>query len=272
MSVSTASAAALPAFDLAGRLALVTGSGRGIGYAIARGYALAGARVVLNGRDAARLETSAVALRKEVVSRDPRRSPDDVQVSRFDVTDTAAAEQACEAVVAAHGPPDILVNNAGVQIRGALTDLSIDDWKRVIDVNLTGGFVVGRALARHMLPRGSGKIINVCSVQSHLVRATTAPYAAAKTGLSGLTRSMCAEWASSGIQVNGLAPGYIDTDLNASLVADQDFTRWITRRTPAGRWGRVDDVVGPAIWLASAAADFVNGQVIYVDGGITAVI
>ncbi len=262
----------IPAFDLTGRLALVTGSGRGIGQAIARAYALAGARVVLNGRDVARLEASAGALREEIVSHDPRRSPDDVQLSVFDVTDAMAAEQACEAVVATHGCPDILVNNAGVQIRGALTDMPLDDWKRVIDVNLTGGFVVGRSLARHMLPRGSGKIINVCSVQSHLVRATTAPYAAAKTALSGLTRSMCAEWASSGIQINGLAPGYIDTDLNASLVADPDFTRWITQRTPARRWGRVEDVVGPAIWLASDAADFVNGQVIYVDGGITAVI
>lgn len=260
----------VPAFDLTGRLALITGSGRGIGRAIARGYAFAGARVVLNGRDKDRLETAAAALREELVSHD--RSPDDVHVSVFDVTDASAVDQACDAVVAAHGCPDVLVNNAGIQIRGALTDLPLDDWRQVIDVSLTGGFLVGRALARHMLPRGSGKIINVCSVQSSLVRATTAPYAAAKTGLTGLTRSMCAEWASSGIQVNGLAPGYIDTDLNASLVADPDFTRWITQRTPAGRWGQVADVVGPAVWLASSAADFVNGQVIYVDGGLTAVI
>jgi gluconate 5-dehydrogenase len=255
-----------PAFDLSGRLALVTGSARGIGLAVARGYALAGARVVLNGRDKDRLEAAAAALREEVA--DPRR----IGVSLFDVTDAEAAERACEEVVAAHGCPDVLVNNAGIQIRGPLTEMPVEDWKRVLDVHLTGGFVVGRTLARHMIPRGSGKIINVCSVQSRLVRPTTAPYAAAKTGLSGLTRSMCAEWAPAGIQVNGLAPGYIDTDLNASLVADPDFTRWITQRTPAGRWGRVEDVVGPAIWLASAASDFVNGQVIYVDGGMTAVI
>ena len=269
---SSPAAPAVPAFDLTGRLALVTGSGRGIGRAIARGYALAGARVVLNGRDAARLEATAAELRAEIVSRDPRRSPDDVRLSAFDVTDATAAERACEAIVAAHGCPDILVNNAGIQIRGALTEISFDDWKRVLDANLTGGFIVGRAVARHMLPRGSGKIINVCSVQSQIVRATTGPYAAAKTGFGGLTRAMCAEWAPSGIQVNGLAPGYIETDLNASLVADPDFTRWITQRTPARRWGRVEDVVGPAIWLASAAADFVNGQVIYIDGGMTAVI
>ncbi|MWA02684.1 SDR family oxidoreductase [Actinomadura sp. LD22] len=262
----------MPTFTLAGRLALVTGSGRGIGLAIARGYALAGARVVLNGRDASRLERSAAALSEEIVAHDPGRSAGDVRFSVFDVTDPDAAERACEEIVAAHGCPDILVNNAGVQIRGPLTGMPVDDWKRVLDVHLTGGFTVGRALARHMLPRGSGKIINICSVQSRLVRATTAPYAAAKTGLAGLTRAMCAEWAPSGIQVNGLAPGYIDTDLNASLVADPEFSGWITKRTPGGRWGRVEDVVGPAIWLASPAADFVNGQVIYVDGGMTAVI
>jgi gluconate 5-dehydrogenase len=270
--VSLSTPPGVPTFDLADRLALVTGSGRGIGYAIARGYALAGARVVLNGRDAARLAASAAALRAQIVAHDPQRSPDDVQLSAFDVTDAAAIERACEAIVAEQGCPDILVNNAGVQIRGALTEMSVEDWKRVVDINLTGCFLVGRALARHMLPRGSGKIINVCSVQSHLVRATTAPYAAAKTGLAGLTRSMCAEWAPSGIQVNAVAPGYIDTELNASLVADPEFSQWITHRTPARRWGHVEDVVGPAVWLASAASDFVNGQVIYVDGGITAVI
>jgi gluconate 5-dehydrogenase len=174
--------------------------------------------------------------------------------------------------VAEHGCPDILVNNAGIQIRGPLTDIPADDWQRVIATNLTGSFVAGRVIARYMLPRRSGKIINICSVQNHLVRASTGPYAAAKSGLGGLTRAMCAEWAASGLQVNGLAPGYLDTELNASLVADPEFTRWITRRTPAARWGRVEDVVGPAIWLASPAADFVNGQVIYVDGGMTAVI
>lgn len=267
-----ATTAGLPAFDLTGRLALVTGSVRGVGRAIARSYALAGARVVLNGRDQAALEASTEALRNELTAHDPERSQQDIQNSVFDVSDTSAADEACEALIAAHGCPDILVNNAGVQIRGALTEIPVDDWRRVLDVNLTGCFVVGRAVARQMLPRGTGKIINICSVQSNLVRATTAPYAAAKSGLAGLTRSMCAEWAPSGIQVNGLAPGYLDTELNASLVADPAFTDWITTRTPARRWGHVDDVVGPAIWLASAASDFVNGQVIYVDGGMTAVI
>jgi gluconate 5-dehydrogenase len=247
-------------FDLTGRLALVTGSRRGIGRAIAEAYLAAGARVVLNSLDAAQLEAAAAEL------------GDGVLTCAFDVADSDAAEAALERLVAEHGCPDILVNNAGIQVRGPLTDLPVEDWRRVVDVDLTSAFVVGRTLARGMIARGSGKIVNVCSVQTQLVRPTTAPYAAAKTGLAGLTRSMCAEWAGHGIQVNGLAPGYLDTELNASLVADPEFSAWITRRTPAGRWGRPEDVTGPAVWLASSASDFVNGQVVYVDGGLTAVI
>jgi gluconate 5-dehydrogenase len=254
-------------FDLSGRLALVTGSSRGIGLGIARGYLSAGARVVLNGRDPARLDETAKALRAELGVPE-----ENVQVAAFDVVDESAVERAAEEIIAAYGCPDILVNNAGIQVRGALTELPTEDWRRVVDVNLTSAFVVGRTFARSMLARGSGKIVNICSVQTQLVRPSTAPYAAAKSGLGGLTQSMCAEWAPHGLQVNGLAPGYLDTDLNASLVADPEFSDWITRRTPARRWGQVDDVVGPAIWLASAASDFVNGQVIYVDGGLTAVI
>jgi gluconate 5-dehydrogenase len=247
-------------FDLTGRLALVTGSRRGIGRAIAEAYLAAGARVVLNSPDAGQLSAAAAEL------------GDGVFTCAFDVSDSDAAEAALERLVAEHGCPDILVNNAGIQVRGPLTDLPVEDWRRVVDVDLTSAFVVGRTLARGMIARGSGKIVNICSVQTHLVRPTTAPYAAAKTGLAGLTRSMCAEWARHGIQVNGLAPGYLDTELNASLVADPEFSEWITKRTPAGRWGRPEDVTGPAVWLASAASDFVNGQVVYVDGGLTAVI
>ncbi|MFD4638351.1 glucose 1-dehydrogenase [Lentzea sp. NPDC058436] len=250
----------MPTFDLAGRLALVTGSRRGIGRAIAEAYLAAGARVVLNSPDASALEVAAAEL------------GDDVLTCAFDVSDTEAAEAALARLFDEHGHPDVLVNNAGIQVRGPLTDLPVEDWRRVVDVNLTSAFVVGRTVARGMIARGSGKIINICSVQNHLVRPTTAPYAAAKSGLGGLTRSMCAEWARHGIQVNGLAPGYIDTELNASLVADPEFTGWITGRTPAGRWGTPDDIAGPAVWLASSASDFVNGQVIYVDGGLTAVI
>ncbi|WP_329060637.1 SDR family oxidoreductase [Amycolatopsis sp. NBC_01480] len=247
-------------FDLTGRLALVTGSRRGIGRAIAEAYLAAGARVVLNSPDAAQLEAAAAEL------------GDGALTCAFDVSDSDAAEAALERLVAERGCPDILVNNAGIQVRGPLTDLPVEDWRHVLDVDLTSAFVVGRTLARGMIARGSGKIVNICSVQTQLVRPTTAPYAAAKTGLAGLTRSMCAEWAGHGIQVNGLAPGYLDTELNASLVADPEFSAWITRRTPAGRWGRPEDVTGPAVWLASSASDFVNGQVVYVDGGLTAVI
>ncbi|MFD9700090.1 SDR family oxidoreductase [Lentzea sp. NPDC059081] len=250
----------MPTFDLTGRLALVTGSRRGIGRAIAEAYLAAGARVVLNSPDASALREAAAEL------------GDGVLTCAFDVSDTEAAEAALTALVEEHGCPDVLVNNAGIQLRGPLTELPVDDWRKVVDVNLTSAFVVGRTIARGMVARGSGKIINICSVQNHLVRPTTAPYAAAKSGLGGLTRSMCAEWARHGLQVNGLAPGYLDTELNASLVADPGFTDWITRRTPAGRWGTPEDITGPAVWLASSASDFVNGQVVYVDGGLTAVI
>jgi gluconate 5-dehydrogenase len=257
----------MTSFDLTGRLALVTGSRRGIGRAIAGAYFAAGARVVLNGPDAESLAAAAAQVRDT----DPARATD-VVTCAFDVADNVAAEVALTRLVDEHGCPDILVNNAGIQVRGPLTELAAADWRRVLDVNLTGAFVAGRTLARGMIARGSGKIINICSVQNNLVRPTTAAYAAAKSGLGGLTRSMCAEWAAHGIQVNGLAPGYVDTELNASLVADPEFSAWITRRTPAGRWGTVEDITGPAVWLASNASDFVNGQVIYVDGGLTAVI
>jgi gluconate 5-dehydrogenase len=248
------------AFDLSGRLALVTGSRRGIGRAIAEAYLAAGARVVINSPDAEQLEVAAAELGGDVLT------------CAFDVSDSDEVETALTRFTDEHGYPDVLVNNAGIQVRGPLTELPVAEWRRVVDVDLTSAFVVGRTLARGMIARGSGKIINICSVQNHLVRPTTAPYAAAKSGLGSLTRSMCAEWAPHGLQANGLAPGYLDTELNASLVADPEFTTWITRRTPAGRWGTPADITGPAVWLASSASDFVNGQVIYVDGGLTAVI
>lgn len=252
-------------FDLTGRRALVTGSTRGIGAAIAAGLARAGAAVVLHGRDAARVDKARDELRAELPG-------SDVRGCAFDVADHGAVAAQAQRIDAELGGIDVLVNNAGMQFRSPLTDFPLEAWDQVLSVNLTSCFVLAQELARGMLARGHGKIINVCSLQNHQVRPTTSAYAVAKSGLGALTRSMCAEWAAGGIQANGLAPGYIGTDLNASLVGDEQFSAWVRTRTPAGRWGRPADLAGPAVWLASSASDFVNGQIIYVDGGITAVL
>jgi gluconate 5-dehydrogenase len=252
-------------FDLSGRVALVTGSSRGIGAAIADGLARSGATVILNGRDELRLAAALESAR--------RRIPGTAwEAAAFDVTDEAAAETAIARCESAVGPVGILVNNAGVQVRRPLTEISLADWRSVIDTDLTSAFIVGRAAARRMIPRGHGKIINVCSVQSELARPTIGAYTAAKGGLRNLTRAMAAEWSGAGIQVNGLAPGYIRTEMTRPLAEDPEFDAWVRKRTPAGRWGRVEDLAGPAVWLASPASDFVTGQVIYADGGMTAVV
>jgi gluconate 5-dehydrogenase len=170
------------------------------------------------------------------------------------------------------GGIDVLVNNAGMQLRSPLLDLSIASWESVLATNLTSCFVLAQEIAHGMVARGAGKIINICSVGNKLVRGTTAPYTVAKAGLGNLTRVMCAEWAAAGLQVNALAPGYIDTELNSALLADPELSAWVVDRTPARRWGTAADLAGPAVWLASGASDFVNGQIIFVDGGLTAVI
>ena len=252
-------------FDLTGRRALVTGSTRGIGAAIAAGLARAGAAVVLHGRDLARVDKARDQLQAELPGSDLRSCA-------FDVGDHRAVAEQAQRIDAALGGIDVLVNNAGMQFRSPLTDFPLEAWDQVLSVNLTSCFVLAQELARGMLDRGHGKIINVCSLQNHQVRPTTSAYAVAKSGLGALTRSMCAEWAAGGIQANGLAPGYIGTDLNASLVEDEEFSAWVRGRTPARRWGTPADLAGPAVWLASSASDFVNGQIIYVDGGITAVL
>jgi gluconate 5-dehydrogenase len=245
---------------LAGRRALVTGSSQGIGLGLATALAAAGAQVILNGRDPDRLATAATGLRNAGHAA--------IEISSFDVTD----ETAVQAAVAALGPIDILVNNTGINRRGPLVSTSLSDWNAVLQTNLTSAFLVARAAAPAMIARGSGKVVNVCSLMSELARPTTAPYAAAKGGLKMLTRAMCAEWARHNIQVNGLAPGYILTPLTAPLAADPQFDAWIKGRTPAGRWGNVADLTGACVFLASPAADFVNGQILTVDGGLSAVI
>lgn len=252
-------------FDLTGRVALVTGSSRGIGEALARGLADAGAHIVLNGRDPDRLETTYQDFVKNYgAERVSRRA--------FDVTDGAAAAAAVDWVEDAVGPLRILVNNAGIQWRVPMLDLDQADWERVITTNLTSAFLVGREASRHMIPRGRGKIVNIASVQTDLARPTIAAYTAAKGGIRNLTRAMTAEWAESGLQINALAPGYIHTAMTQKLVDDERFNSWVLGRTPAHRWGTVEDLVGPAVWLASDASDFVNGQVVFADGGMTVVV
>lgn len=249
-----------PSFSLAGRSALVTGSSQGIGLGLATALAAAGAKVILNGRDPRKLAVAAAELRAAGHA--------GVAIAAFDVTDEAAVQ----AATASLGPVDILVNNTGINRRGPLVDTSLADWNLVLQTNLTSAFLVARALAPGMIARGSGKIINVCSLMSELARPTTAPYAAAKGGLKMLTRAMCAEWAKHNLQVNGIAPGYILTPLTAPLAADPKFDTWIKGRTPAGRWGGVADLAGACVFLASPAADFINGQILTIDGGLSAVI
>ncbi|HET9147430.1 MAG TPA: SDR family NAD(P)-dependent oxidoreductase [Acetobacteraceae bacterium] len=250
-------------FDLSGRIALVTGSSQGIGLALARALASAGATAILNGRDAAKLEAAAESLREEGFA---------VHAAPFDVTDPQAARRAVEEIEGGIGPIGILVNNAGIQRRRPLEEFPEEDWREVMRTNLDSVFHVAQAVARRMIPRRQGKIINICSVQSELGRPTIAPYAASKGAVKMLTRGMCADWGPHNIQANGLAPGYFRTELNKALVENPAFSEWLCKRTPAGRWGNVGELAGAAIFLASPASDFVNGQIIYVDGGLTAVV
>ena len=248
-------------FDLTGRTALITGSSQGIGFALAHALAGAGARVVLNARDAGRLAQARDALAADGF---------DVRVAAFDVTDAAAVEAGIAAVETDIGPIDILVNNAGMQHRAPFAEFPIDAWHKITTTNIDSVFLVGRAVAQRMIPRQRGKIINVCSVQSELGRPGIAPYAATKGAVKMLTKGMAIDLGRYGIQVNGLGPGYFKTELTQTLVADEAFTTWLAGRTPSGRWGEVAELGGAAIFLASDASSFVNGHILYVDGGITA--
>lgn len=244
-------------FDLTGRRALITGSSQGIGLALAQGLAAAGAQIILNGRDPDKLAAAA------------ERIPRAVTLA-FDVTDHDAVRTAVDAFEAARGAIDILVNNAGMQHRAPLEDFPADAFERLLQTNIASVFHVGQAVARHMIARGRGKIINICSAQSALARPSIAPYTATKGAVANLTKGMATDWAKYGLNCNAIAPGYFDTPLNAALVADAAFSAWLEKRTPAGRWGKVEELQGACIFLASDAASFVNGHVLYVDGGITA--
>ncbi|NBC36636.1 SDR family oxidoreductase [Novosphingobium sp. FSY-8] len=250
-------------FDLSGRTALITGGSRGIGHAIAQALTGAGARVVINGRSADALAQAAQALRVDGAQ---------VDTAAFDVCDSAAVTAGIADIESRIGPIDILVNNAGIQRRAPLDQFADDDWHALMDTNLNSVFYVSRAVAQGMLARGRGKIINIASVQSELARPNIAPYTASKGAIRNLTRGMCADWAARGLQINAIAPGYFDTPLNKALVEDPVFDAWLCKRTPAGRWGRLEDLHGAAVFLASSASDFVNGQTIFVDGGIVSVI
>lgn len=251
-------------FSLAGRTALVTGSSRGLGNAIAEGFAAAGAALVINGTDAARVADAAARLRSKGYQ---------VREAAFDVTDESAVCAAFAKLDEAGIAIDILVNNAGIQVRKSLVDLSVAEWQRVIDTNLTSAFVVGREGARRMIQRGrGGKIINIGSITSEVARATVAPYTAAKGGIKLLTRAMAAEWAEHDIQANAIGPGYMVTEMNTALLENPAFDAWVKGRTPARRWGRPEELIGAAVFLASAASSYVNGQILYVDGGMLAVL
>jgi gluconate 5-dehydrogenase len=247
-------------FDLTGRTALVTGAARGIGFAIAEALSAAGASIILNGRTPDALEQAAAMLRDGGAS---------VTTALFDVTDARAVQRAVDSIEDGGTAIDILVNNAGIQRRGPLETFEHDDWRDLMATNVDGVFYVSQAVARHMIARKRGKIINIGSVTSELARATIAPYTAAKGAIRNLTRGMCADWAPHGLQVNAIGPGYFATALNRPLWEDPAFDAWLRQRTPAGRWGRMEDLHGAAVFLASSASDFVNGQTLYVDGGMT---
>ena len=247
-------------FNLKGKKALITGSSQGIGYALAKGLDAAGAEIILNGRNKDKLDQAAKSLT-------PKHNL--YQLS-FDVTDQNDTNKAINKFENEIGPIEILINNAGMQYRTPLEDFPADMFEQLLKTNISSVFNVSQAVARHMIKRSSGKIINIASVQTSLARPGIAPYTATKGAVGNLTKGMATDWAKYGLQCNAIAPGYFDTPLNAALVSDKDFTAWLEKRTPAGRWGEVEELVGASIFLSSNASNFVNGHTLYVDGGITA--
>lgn len=249
-----------PLFDLTGRTALITGSSQGIGLALARGLAEHGATVILNGRDEAKLRAAQKQLADDGFT---------AYTVAFDATDQQSVVAGIDRIEAEIGAIDILINNAGMQHRSPLEDFPVEKWQQLLTTNISSVFYVGQAVARHMIARGHGKIINIASVQSELARPGIAPYAATKGAVKNLTKGMSTDWARHGLQVNAIAPGYFKTPLNQALVDNQEFSAWLEKRTPAARWGNVDELVGAAVFLSGKGSSFVNGHTLYVDGGIT---
>lgn len=252
-----------PMFDLTGRTALVTGSSRGLGRAMAEGLARAGASIIVNGTRSDSVQAAVAEMRAAGFT---------AEGLAFDVTDEAAILRAFADLDARGVAVDILVNNAGIQLRKPMVDLSTAEWQRVIDTNLTSAFVIGREAGRRMVARKHGKIINIGSLTSDLARATVAPYTVSKGGIKMLTRAMAAEWAEHGVQANAIGPGYMLTDMNQALIDNPAFDAWVKGRAPARRWGLPEELAGVAVFLASPAANYINGQILYVDGGFSAVL
>ncbi len=251
----------LALFDLKGKTALITGSGSGIGLALAEGLAGAGAKVILNGRNETKLEKAKQELEQKGAT---------VSLLPFDVSNLKETKTAIESYETNEGIIDILVNNAGINIRGAFEDFNENDWKKVLDININGAMIVSQAVAPFMIKRNAGKIINICSMQSELGRQSIVPYAVSKGGIKMLAKALCTEWAKYNIQVNGIGPGYFETELTQPLKDDPEFDSWLKNRTPAKRWGSPDELIGAAVFLASDAGNFVNGHILYVDGGLLA--
>ena len=250
-------------FNVNNKIALITGSTRGIGYQFALGLAESGAKVILNGRDETTLDNALKTFKEKKL---------EAYGSIFDVNKKTEISKEIERIENEIGPIEILVNNAGMTIRKPLEDFEEEEWQKIIDVNLTGVFLVTQQVVRGMIKRSNGKIINICSLQSELARNTISPYAASKGGLKMLTKGMATEWAKYNIQVNGIGPGYFLTDLTKPLANDPQFDSWLKSRTPAARWGIPEELVGTLIYLSSAASNFVNGHIVYVDGGFLATV
>jgi gluconate 5-dehydrogenase len=251
-------------FDLTGKNALVTGGTHGIGMALATGLAEAGATIIINDIFPEKLEEAKAEYAKNGIQ---------AHTYVLDVTDEEAVDKTIPLIEEEVGPIDILINNAGIIMRVPILEMEAKDFRQVIDIDLTGPFIMGKAVARGMIARGHGKIINMCSMMSELGRNTVSAYASAKGGLKMLTRNMATEWARHNIQINGIGPGYIATSQTEPIRVDgHPFNDFIIQRTPAGRWGDPEDLAGTAVFLASKASDFVNGHVVYVDGGILATI